>query len=159
MTYQRILVPIDFSDDSLDALNSAVTEFCEPTNTLVLLHVVETMGEESGAAHMLSRGRMQAVSRADITTEESPVVDPMQLRLDQLRSLAVPFAGTRLNVETLVSAGNPTDKIIEMAKLRNIDLVIMGSHGAGGLGQLLFGSTTYDVARKLKCSVLINKRI
>ncbi|MFY7940438.1 MAG: universal stress protein [Burkholderiaceae bacterium] len=34
----------------------------------------------------------------------------------------------------------------------------MGSHGTGGLGKMLFGSTTYDVARKVRCSVLISKR-
>lgn len=37
-------------------------------------------------------------------------------------------------------------------------LVIMGSHGTGGLGKMLFGRTTHDVARKVRCSVLIGKR-
>lgn len=159
MSYQRILVPIDFSNDSVNALKSSAAEFAKPTSTLVLLHVVEVSGDDTGTAQMMSRGRMQAVSRGDINTEETQAPDLTQARLDQLKLLAAPLAGSWQKVETLVSVGNPTEIIIDTVKKQNIDLVIMGSHGKGGVAKILFGSTTYDVARRLRCSVLISKTV
>jgi nucleotide-binding universal stress UspA family protein len=61
-------------------------------------------------------------------------------------------------LDVQVALGQPTEKIIEAVTAHAINLVIMGSHGIGGLGKMLFGSTTYDVARKVRCSVLISKR-
>ena len=159
MSYQRILVPIDFSEDSLYALNSAATEFAKPNNTLVLLHVVETSGADAGAVQLMSRGRMQAVSREAISTEGTPTPDVTPARMDALKALAAPLAGSWKAVETLVSAGVPTDSIIDTVKQQKIDLVIMGSHGKGGVAKILFGSTTYDVARRLRCAVLISKSV
>jgi nucleotide-binding universal stress UspA family protein len=157
MSYQRILVPIDFSDDSLNALQAASAEFAGANKTLVLLHVFDPSTEESGSAHIMSRGRMQAVSRIGLEDTDEPV-NPTAERLSQLQALAKPLSGAWKEVETVVSLGNPTEKIITTATNKSIDVVIMGSHGVGGLGKMLFGSTTYDVARRLQCAVLICKR-
>jgi nucleotide-binding universal stress UspA family protein len=52
----------------------------------------------------------------------------------------------------------PAAGILKVAQEQSIDLVIMGSHGAGGItGRDFFGTTTYQVARKLSCSVMIIK--
>ena len=159
MSYQRILVPVDFSDDSLYALNSAAAQFAKPGNTLVLLHVVEASGADSGSAQLMSRGRMQAVSREAISTEATQAPDLTTARMEQLKALAAPLAGSWQTVETVVSVGVPTDSIIDTVKQQKIDLVIMGSHGKGGVAKILFGSTTYDVARRLRCAVLISKSL
>jgi universal stress protein A len=159
MSYQRVLVPIDFSDDSLHALNTAAAGLAHTRGTLVLLHVIEqALADETGPAHAMSRGRMQAVSRAEITAGEAPPSDAAALRLTQLKSLAAPHVAVWKQVEVRVRQGQATEDIIEAAQADAIDLVVMGSHGSGGLGKMLFGSTTYDVARKLRCSVLISKR-
>jgi nucleotide-binding universal stress UspA family protein len=159
MSYQRILVPIDFSEDSLYALHSAATEFAKPSNTLVLLHVVETSGADADAVQLMSRGRMQAVSREAISTEGTPTPDVAPARMDALKALAAPLTSNWKAIETLVSTGVPTENIIDTVKQQNIDLVIMGSHGKGGVAKILFGSTTYDVARRLRCAVLISKSL
>jgi nucleotide-binding universal stress UspA family protein len=155
MSYERILVPIDFSDDSLNALNKAVAEFGKPNTTIVLLHVVDAGSDDANA---LSEGRKQAVSRGTISPDEAPGPDPTAARLKQLQDLAAPHAGKCKQLDVQVALGQPTEKIIEAVTAHAINLVIMGSHGIGGLGKMLFGSTTYDVARKVRCSVLISKR-
>lgn len=155
MSYERILVPIDFSDDSLNALNKAVAEFGKPNTTIVLLHVVDAGSDDANA---LSEGRKQAVSRGTISPDEAPGSDPTAARLKQLQDLAAPHAGKCKQLDVQVALGQPTEKIIEAVTAHAINLVIMGSHGIGGLGKMLFGSTTYDVARKVRCSVLISKR-
>lgn len=155
MNYQNVLVPIDFSEDSLYAFkNSAI--FAAPDRQLVLLHVL-TAGDEANA---MSLGRMHAVSRADMTVPEAPTDDAVRAQhLQRLQALAAPLDGVWRQVQTLAVVGEPTQTIIDTAKALSIDLVIMGSHGTGGLGRMLFGSTTYDVARKVGCSVLISKRV
>ncbi len=155
MSYERILVPIDFSDDALNALNKAMTEFAKPSSTIVLLHVVDAGSDEANA---LSQGRIHAVSRGAISPDEAPGPDPTGSRLKQLQDLAAPHAGKCKQLDVQVVVGQPTEKIIEAVTSNAINLVIMGSHGTGGLGKMLFGSTTYDVARKVRCSVLISKR-
>lgn len=157
MSYQRILVPVDFSADSLNALNCAIEEFAGPDHSLVLLHVAESSDDE--AANPLTRGRMQAVSRADLTAPPpSAGASPEEHSLHQLQALAAPHSGKFQSIDLLVQPGEPTERIIETARSHGVDLVVMGSHGVGGLGKMLFGSTTYDVARKVKCAVLISKR-
>ncbi len=155
MSYERILVPIDFSDDSLNALNKAMTEFAKPSSTIVLLHVVDGGSDDANA---LSQGRMQAVARGTLSPDEAPGHDTTGLRLKQLQDLAAPHSGKCKLIDVQVVVGEPTEKIIEAVTSKSINLVIMGSHGTGGLGKMLFGSTTYDVARKVRCSVLISKR-
>ena len=155
MSYERILVPIDFSEDSLTALNKAISEFAKPNTTIVLLHVVDGGSDDANA---LSQGRKQAVSRGAISPDEAPGPDPTGARLKQLQDLAAPYAGKCKQLDTQVLVGQPTERIIEAVTANAINLVIMGSHGTGGLGKMLFGSTTYDVARKVRCSVLISKR-
>lgn len=135
MPYQRILVPIDFSDASLTAFQLALDHYAHADRTLVLLHVVTAGGGEDLAAQSAAAEE----ARRRITT------------LGNSRKSAWK------DVETLVEAGKPTDLIIATAQRESVDLVIMGSHGAGGVRQMLFGSTTYDVARKVRCSVLISK--
>ncbi len=159
MNYQHILVPIDFSEDALHAFHHAVAEFAHPERELVLLHVLEMPDEEGNA---LSRGRMQGVSRADITAvaeEEGDGLDAARAQcLQRLQALASSQGGPWQQVRTLVAAGEPTEVITNAVTALSSDLVIMGSHGTGGLGRMLFGSTTYAVARKVGCSVMISKR-
>ena len=138
MNFVRILVPIDFSEASLDAFKLAQERFAGANHTLILLHVIE-----SGLGFVDPQNEIQP---ADI--EE---------RKHRLFSLGRLHGDAWKEVSTLVEAGNPVDCILNAAKLEHADLVIMGSHGTGGLKKALFGSTTYDVARKLKCSVMVTK--
>lgn len=154
MNYSRILVPIDFSEDSVQALHTAVHEFARPQTQLLLLHVQEGLPDDHNP---LSKGRMQAVSRADMQEEPHPGGAPHDSATARLQALIEPFKARFGQADVLVLTGQPTDVIIETAASRGTDLLIMGSHGRGGLGRMLFGSTTYDVARKVTCSVLISR--
>lgn len=139
MTYQRVLVPIDFSDDALSAFQVALDHFAGPAQSLVLLHVVDPADSELQQAPEI---------RASLVEE----------RRRRMTTLGNSRKDAWKEVVALVESGKPADVIIATAKSEGADLVIMGSHGSGGLGKLLFGSTTYDVARKVKCSVMISKR-
>jgi nucleotide-binding universal stress UspA family protein len=53
-----------------------------------------------------------------------------------------------------VLSGYPATTIVELAKEKEIDLIVMGSHGLTGVAHVLFGSTADRVVRKAPCSVL-----
>lgn len=139
MNHQRVLVPIDFSDDSLSAFQTALDHFAGADRSLVLLHVVDSKDSEFQQAPEI---------RSELFEE----------RRRRMQTLGNSRRDGWKDVSVLIEPGKPADVIIATAKNENADIVIMGSHGAGSLGKVLFGSTTYDVARKVKCSVMISKR-
>jgi universal stress protein A len=53
--------------------------------------------------------------------------------------------------------GNPFEEIVNAAKETGVDLIVIGSHGYGGLGRLLLGSTAERVIQYAPCPVLVVK--
>jgi len=53
--------------------------------------------------------------------------------------------------------GRAADKIIETAKTQNVDLIVIGSRGLGGIKEIFLGSVSDRVADEAKCPVLIVK--
>ena len=60
-----------------------------------------------------------------------------------------------LAVETMVVEGNPAAEIVRVARERAIDLVVMGSHGRGGISRAILGSVADKVMRMSSCPVMI----
>lgn len=59
-----------------------------------------------------------------------------------------------LEVDGLIYEGRPADKIVEIAKERDVDMIVMGTHGRAGLDRLFFGSVANEVVRSAKCPVM-----
>jgi len=60
-----------------------------------------------------------------------------------------------LKHEELIVCEPPTDAIASAVETKGIDLVVMGSHGRGGLGKLLLGSNAEAAIRRLHCPILV----
>jgi nucleotide-binding universal stress UspA family protein len=58
-------------------------------------------------------------------------------------------------VHTEMIEGDPAEVILEVARIRNSDVIVMGSRGLGGLAGLLLGSTSQKVVSHAPCPVLI----
>ncbi|MGA7292514.1 MAG: universal stress protein [Terriglobales bacterium] len=126
----RILFCTDFSENSEQALNYAISATTEYDGELVLLHVLE---EEASPAKM-----EKAVATA---TEQ----------LDRL----IPAAERKsLKVKTVVRVGKPYQQIIQLVTEAQVDMVAMGVRGRGALDLAVFGSTTYRVLQLGPCPVL-----
>ncbi|MES2888785.1 MAG: universal stress protein [Pseudomonadota bacterium] len=137
MSFSCILVPIDFSDDSLTAYQTALDLFVSPQRTLILLHAVD--------------------NRVDDLAQDQGGGKALEERRRQLASLGNRRKAEWKDVVTLIEGGKPIDLIISTAKQMAVDLIVMGPGTSTGLVKGLFGSTTYDVARRVKCSVMISK--
>ena len=66
-----------------------------------------------------------------------------------------PKLGEDIDYELIVLEGHVSSKIIGFLEENDVDLAIMGSYGASGMGLVIFGSVAKRVARKAPCSVMI----
>ena len=62
-----------------------------------------------------------------------------------------------MKVHPEVGEGSTFEEIVRFAKEKDIDLIIMGTHGRGWLAHVLLGSVTEKVVRKAPCPVLTIK--
>lgn len=126
----RILFCTDFSRNSEQAFNYAISATAEYDAELTLLHVLE---EAPNAAKS-----EQAIAAAT----------------EQLDRVIPPEARKTLKIKIAVRIGKPYQQIIKLAKEEQIDMVAMGVHGRGALDLAVFGSTTYRVIQLGPCPVL-----
>lgn len=139
---KKILYPTDFSDSSLEALKYAISFAREFKAKLVLMHVVneKVFSEGLNLPRVVS---IEALER-EMTAEaerQMKVIIPVEER-------------GRLDAETVIVRGNPFLEIIRYAHERDVDLIIIGTHGRSGVEHVIFGSTAEKVVRKAPCPVL-----
>ena len=143
MTAQHILVPIDFSAYADQALEYAIELAKTLQARLTLLHVIHltpwTMGD------MVTT--FPGIFLEEVETEAQQL---MQASLGRLRD-----AG--LQGETVIVHGVPFQTIIDTAKEKGVDLIIMGTHGRTGLTHVLMGSVAERVVRLAPCPVLVTR--
>jgi universal stress protein A len=137
----KVLVPIDFSDYSKNALKYAVN-FAKHFNAeMILIYVVEPIIYPSD----FSMGQI-AVPTINMEMDKRAS--------EELEKLANKEISKDLRVKTLVKTGKPFIEIIETASQENVDIVIISTHGHSGVEHILFGSTAEKVVRKAPCPVL-----
>ncbi len=146
MIVRSILLPTDFSRCAESALPYAADLARQMKARLVCLHVVETMMPPVGYAAV---------------AEPMPAVD-IGGQLEDSATRELPKLGAReecagLDVEEVVARGDAAGEIVRVARERNIDLIVISSHGRTGFGRMIFGSTAESVVRHAHCPVLVVK--
>ncbi len=139
---RRILVPIDFSEHSKNALEYAIPVALQFGAELLLLYVVEPMVYPAD----LSFGQVSL-----------PSVEP-ELRhrgKEELDNLVDKQIGGKVRARTFIRSGKPFLEIIAAAQEEDVDLIIIATHGHTGVEHILFGSTAEKVVRKAACPVLV----
>ena len=140
MTISRILVPTDFSRYA-DAAFRYALELARPFHARIhLLHVVDN----PLAAGMWS----SEIYTAELSGLQVNLVRDAEQRL---KHCVPPDAG---NVSTEVCTGNPTGQILDTARDRGADLIVMGTHGRTGIAHVVMGSVAERVVRQASCPVL-----
>jgi nucleotide-binding universal stress UspA family protein len=134
----KVVVPVDFSDQSLAAVDTAL-HLVEKPSSLHVIHVLPVLTDyEAGILF----------STVD---EEARVRHAVQAMRDRLS--AVKFAG----FEPHVTFGDPAHGIADFAEEIEAELIVIPSHGRTGLTRLLIGSTAERVVRLAHCPVLVLK--
>jgi nucleotide-binding universal stress UspA family protein len=138
VTLERILVPVDFSDCSLDALEYAVVVAQQAKASLTLLHVLEPVSY--GLDFTLGQSRTREQLRESWTK--------------RLEELASSLRVIHISVQSRLRGGHPTDSILDTVQTLPCDLIVMGTHGRRGISHAISGSVAEAVLRKARCPVL-----
>jgi nucleotide-binding universal stress UspA family protein len=140
ITLKNLLVPSDFSEYSDQALRYGLELARKFDATLYLLHIVPDPATQAFA------GEFQ-------TLPPSEVVDDWVLEAQHRLAQIVP-AVDRNRVRIRVIVGSPFSEILQFAEQEEIDLIVMGTHGRGGVRHFLLGSIAERVVRRAPCPVL-----
>ena len=138
----RILVPIDFSKHSHKALIYAASFAEKFAAELHLLHILQDYAVFFPDPIAASAPALPPADQ--LTTAARTALD----RLVQENKLQA------LRTQTEVRQGTPYQEIADYAREKEIDLIVMGTHGRTGLVHLLLGSITEKVIRWAPCPVL-----
>ncbi len=143
---KKIILPTDFSENATNAVNYAQELFATTACTFYLLNTYTPMIYNYNY-QLNSGGYMGDV--LDAVKENS------KQKLEELKQqLQIKYNNPKHQFELISSFSLLTDELDEVITKYNIDLVIMGTKGASGVQEILFGSNTIHVIKKVKCPVL-----
>jgi len=138
----NILVAVDFSKTT-DRILQATTNLAQAVQSRVtVMNVAPREADIFG--HQLTR---------KVITE--PVPDDVRERYDNLLACVKRLVDAGVDAKPLLVRGDRVRALMREVERENADLIVMGSHGRGGLYKRLVGSVSEGVMREAKCPVLI----
>jgi len=142
--FKHLLVPTDGSPLSEAALRMAVGLAKENSARITGLYMVRPFHMTVYSAEMVGSDQadLQSVDRARA-----------EQYLENMRSIAT-AAGVECDAEAPTGA-HPYEAILDTAKARHCDLIVMASHGHGGIRGLLLGSETQKVLTHSHLPILV----
>lgn len=140
---KKILVPTDFSEQAFNALRAAASIARKSNAEIILLHIIdlpqEAMDKVNPGYDVPEIIFFKNHAEARLTeTSYSPVLDG-------------------LTVSQVLKLGRTFSEVTHVANANDVDLIVMGSHGASGFKELFVGSNTEKVIRSSEIPVLAIK--
>ena len=163
--FRNILVPLDGSEMSEAALPYAAAIAGPLKATIHLLQVVALPGGRSGgtwraAAAFMSQVRLPR-SEEDVERRDHPVYREAEMASEEaeakrtLMPAAENLQQQGISTEVAVVFGKPAGGILRYAQDRQIDLIVMCTHGEGGPDAYAYGPTADRVARRAAAPVML----
>lgn len=140
LIFQRILVPVDFSKTSVNALECALGIAHKVEASVYLVYIYEPPSFMTGY-HTLP-----------IAISDEEIVQKARMDLDAIVPRDLP---ANIKINSFVRTGKPYVEITKFAEEKNVDLIVISTHGYTGLKHTFLGSTTERVVRHASCPVLV----
>ncbi|MFW6321236.1 MAG: universal stress protein [Halohasta sp.] len=137
---QRLLVPLDGSPQSREALQYAIETFSDAE--IVAVHVLNPTVETGTSGF------------EGVIPDVGSAVNEQEEFAEELFAEAREVAGDRL-VDTDLLTGRAARSIVEYATEHPVDGIVMGSHGRDGAARLLLGSVSETVVRRSPVPVTV----
>lgn len=138
--YNRILVPIDGSNNSKRAAMHAAYLASMNTSTIVdILYVLDGVRVRSDL--------IENASRDDLHSD----------RVEKIRVIEEVFQKRHITYNLIIMHGEPGPTIIKYANQENFDLVCIGSRGLNSFQEMVLGSVSHKIAKRVYAPVLIIK--
>jgi nucleotide-binding universal stress UspA family protein len=142
---KQILCPVDFSESSARAYDTAQSLARHYQAKLFLQHVVDFV-----------------LPSYAYYADAVYVIELFQRTRDgarkQLQDFAKSHPRSGVHPECLVDEGRAADSILSFAAAQDVDLIVMGTHGLKGVDRVALGSVAEKVLRKARCPVLVSRK-
>jgi nucleotide-binding universal stress UspA family protein len=147
---KRILCPLDFSDTGKQALDHAVQLALFNKASIHLLHVLPQMNYYDWNTKII----YPMISEELYKKEKEASHKLLMKAVDEIKRK---HPSVKVSTE-LIGNGMVSDVIIDTAKSKRCELIVMGSHGRKGLNRFLVGSDAEMVLRHAPMDVIIYRK-
>jgi nucleotide-binding universal stress UspA family protein len=145
-TIKKILVPIDFSENSMKALDNAIYMAKLSKAGITLIHNTEVVMADPNP------GGYFAPSLNNYAAFEK---DMFENAKNHLKKLAEKIEKkNKIKVTSITTSGWIREQILNTAEKIKADIIVMGTHGTKGLREFIMGSNAFRIVNEAKCPVL-----
>jgi nucleotide-binding universal stress UspA family protein len=142
---KTILLPTDFSENSINAIHYATDLFKDVPCNFYILNVQKV-------SSFISDNMMLVSSSATIYNS---IIDEAKKSISNIISnIEAKYNNSNHTFYSIVDYDNFIDSINQVSKKYEVDLIVMGTNGASGFGKMIFGSNTVRVMQRCNVPVL-----
>ena len=134
-----VVVPVDFSESAAPAIREAI----DMTESPDAVHVIHVLADLNVVSPGVVFGNV---------TDETRIESAHKYLSDFLKENSIE------GVSTMIRIGDPGSEIVEYAKEKSADVIVVSSHGYHGLRHLLLGSVAERIIRYADCAVYVLRR-
>ncbi len=132
----KIIVPVDFSDNSIIALEFAIALADKKHGSITLVHVIDLV--------------------YDFASQAAIALESMHKDAEaMMNKLIKTYSATELRFDYIIKEGTTSVTVAKIADEQQATLIVMGTQGASGLKKTLIGSTTVNLIKEANLPVLV----
>jgi nucleotide-binding universal stress UspA family protein len=152
ISFSKILVAIDGSDQSLDAAGYAISLAEVYRSELIALYVISALTQDDYDSDMQIEKIPESVSKVmdKAKTESDPWFSRIRNELKKENSI-------KFHTKIILSPIKVSGSIVNYAENAGVDLIVVGTRGRSGFKRLLLGSVASDIVTYSHCPVLVVK--
>lgn len=138
--YKHILLASDGSENAVRAAKEAVKfASCNPESVIEVVYVIDFDKAKSDVLHSNS-------------------IEGLEIERRKKNSKVLQFLNNaKVRYKTTILRGNPGPEIVKYANDQKVDIVVIGSRGLNGLQEMMLGSVSHKVMKRVNCPALIVK--
>ncbi len=143
LNFKNILVPTDFSENSINALEFALYLAKQSKSIIHVLHIIEP----------ISRSKTFNDNFSELKFEKSRFLDAEE----ELRRFVNRISLQGVQIVEALDPGKPHEQILSYSRHHNIDLIVIASHGWTGLTNMTTGSIANKILRSSEVPTILVK--
>lgn len=152
----KILVPVDGSTASIDAVKKSIEVAKKMNGSIKLLTVVHIDGLQNYMRYKKQWSQVDGSAISEPDPEEKKIEEKMKENSWRiLKAVVEKLDFSNIHTEEEVLIGEPYEVILETAKNENFDLIVMGNRGFSKIKRFFIGSVTQRVISDSPCPVLV----
>ncbi|MFH2063662.1 MAG: universal stress protein [Pseudomonadota bacterium] len=161
---KKILYATDLSEHAKKAFSYAVSLARHYDAVITIFHtVIDSPDIYSGVLSYIDQDKWEAIKKQHVDEARESLIGKKRSGIPIRQVLDIFCEDAKSQFEdrpfetdkVVVTRGNPVEEILRYSKENNIDIIVMGSCGHGGLVDAMIGSTSHRVIRRSKIPVLL----